>query len=125
MKGRNRIVRVFCLIFPCVLFAGLISGCAEAPRENTIYITSAYSSPISLLFPDCEVVTEHVRARLDSLHRGGVIEAYDVQAESSSVEYWYPLTLETVVIAVDRDKTDMAIASWNDLSTSAGAKVVP
>ena len=49
---------------------------------------------------------------------GAAIEAYDAQAQNNGAKYWYPLTLETVVIAVDRDQTDMAIATWGDLAES-------
>ncbi|MCL2158642.1 MAG: hypothetical protein FWH48_04465 [Oscillospiraceae bacterium] len=59
---------------------------------------------------------------LDFLHDGAATAAYDVQAEyapeSGVAKFWYPLTLETVVIAVDRNKTDMQISSWLDLQES-------
>ena len=117
LKGRIGIDRVLCFLFPCVLLAGLLSGCAETPQENMIYTTSGYNEPISKLFPDCKV-TGLNRVKLDFLHEGGVIEAYDAQLENIAAKYWYPLTLETIVIAVDRDQTDMAITSWSDLPDS-------
>jgi hypothetical protein len=52
------------------------------------------------------------------LKDGEVVETYDAQAENSSAKYWVPLTLETIIIAVDRDKTDMQITTWSDLSGS-------
>jgi hypothetical protein len=55
---------------------------------------------------------------LDLLHGGGIIEAYDAQAETGAAEYWYPLTLETVVIAVDRSQTEMTVTTWSDLRGS-------
>ena len=111
--------RLLCLLFFCVLFAGLLSGCATQTETNTIYTTSGYSDPISQLFPGYKIAehTTHTVVALDLLRSGGIIEAYDAQAETSSA-YWYPLTLETIVIAVDRSQTDMAVALWNDLRGS-------
>ena len=76
MKHRSR--RNLCLLFLCVLAAGLVSGCAE-------------------------------------MRPADAVEAYDVQAANSAAGHWYPLTLETVVIAIDRSRTDMAVATWSDL----------
>jgi len=47
-----------------------------------------------------------------------VIEAYDAQNTTGAAGYWVPLTLETVVIAVDRNQTDVPIATWSDLRES-------
>jgi len=41
-----------------------------------------------------------------------------VQAQNYGAKYWYPLTPETVVIAVDRSQTDMVITTWRDLADS-------
>ena len=82
-----------------------------------IYTTSDYSDPISQLFPEYKIAG-HTIAALDLLHSGGIIEAYDAQAENGAAEYWYPLTLETVVIAVDRSQTEMTVTTWSDLRGS-------
>ena len=83
--------KVLCLIFVCAICLSVLSGCAEkAEQPKTV---------------------------LDLLHSGGIVEAYDAQAENSGA-YWYPLTLETIVIAVDRSQTDMAVATWSDLRNS-------
>jgi len=82
-----------------------------------IYTTGGYSALISHLLPEYEV-TEKDKVKLDFLKDGNVIEAYDVQVENSTAKYWVPLTLETAVIAVDRNQTDMAVASWGDLRNS-------
>ena len=52
------------------------------------------------------------------LDNGGVIEACNAQGENIVADYWVPLTLETVVISIDRNQIDMAITSWNDLRDS-------
>ena len=117
MKKKKQMERVFCLLLLCVLCAGLLSACGEKRAENTIYTTSGYSGPISQLFPGYKVAEPDV-IRLDSLHDTGAIEAYDVQNADGLAKYWIPLTLETVVIAIDRDQTDVPVASWSDLKGS-------
>ena len=51
---------------------------------------------------------------------GASIESFDAQAipalESGLAKHWYPIYLATVVIAVDRGKTDVQIGGWNDLT---------
>lgn len=53
------------------------------------------------------------------LNEGRVAEAFDAQAvgaiEAGIAKYWYPQYLATVIIAVDRDKTDAVVNHWNDL----------
>lgn len=54
-----------------------------------------------------------------SLNNGDITEAFDTQAvgavQTGIAKYWYPHYLATVVIAVDRNQTDVTINSWNDL----------
>ena len=49
------------------------------------------------------------------------VEASDVHVlpaiEYGVLGYWYPHYLATVVIAIDRDRTDAQILGWNDLSS--------
>ncbi len=53
------------------------------------------------------------------LNHGGITEAFDTQAigalEAGIANYWYPQYLATVIIAVDRDQTDVVVTSWKDL----------
>lgn len=53
------------------------------------------------------------------LNDGGIAEAFDTQAvgaiESKVAKHWYPQYLATVIIAVDRNQTDLAISTWSDL----------
>jgi len=120
---KKQINRVLYFLFFCALFAGLLTGCADKPPENKIYTSI---DAISQLFPGYKTSVykkyELNKDLFDLLSRGAVIEAYDVQAENST-SYWYPLTLETVVIAVDRSQTDIVISSWNDLLNSETAAV--
>lgn len=56
------------------------------------------------------------------LSLGAGCEAYDVHAtvamENGFASHWYPQYLTTVVIAVDRDQTDVEISGWRDLLKS-------
>jgi len=55
----------------------------------------------------------------ENLKNGTAVEAFDAQAfsalETGTAKYWYPQYLATVVIAVDRDRTNARINSWSDL----------
>ena len=117
MKNKKQTNRIICLLFLCVLFAGLFFGCAEKPAENMIYTASDYSDPIAQLFPEYKIAG-HTMTALDLLHGGGIVEAYAAQVETGAAEYWYPLTLETIVIAVDRSQTEMTVTTWSDLRGS-------
>ncbi|MDL2224594.1 hypothetical protein LJC20_00075 [Eubacteriales bacterium OttesenSCG-928-M02] len=59
------------------------------------------------------------------LETGVAAEAFDVQAvsiiENDVAKYWYPQYLATVVIAVDRDRTDALIEGWKDLPLAGEA----
>lgn len=112
---KKRIIRILCLLLLCVLCSGFFSGCTGSP-ENMLYASSGLGSAISPLSPEYKAA-EHNMAALDALNAGAVIEAYDVQAQNNAA-YFYPLTLETVVIAIDRSRTDIVITSWSDLSVS-------
>ena len=110
------------LLLIAMIAAGLVlaAGCAAADMDmvDAISIKSGYSEPISQMLPGHRAVEYDNKAALDILRRGGAIEAYDMQGQDALAEYWYPLTLDTIVIAVDRDQTDMAVATWGDLRGS-------
>lgn len=49
---------------------------------------------------------------------GGAAAAFDYQADEMTENgcFWYPQFQASVVIAVDRDKTDSAVSGWRDLA---------
>lgn len=53
------------------------------------------------------------------LDSGASAEVFDTQAkgslESGIAKYWYPHYLATVIIAIDRDQTNVVIRGWNDM----------
>ena len=123
-----KIKKVFAFLCLCGFLCCLLAGCAENTERNVIYIrdsesTGFYDSVVGL-FPDFDIA-KHANITFDLLRNGGIIEAYDVQIENNAAKYWYPLTLETIVIAVDRNRTDMIINSWEDLRYSEIAVGMP
>ena len=134
MNGVCLRTRVYlpCFLFLCVMTAGLFSGCSSKVSANTIHVNLAdsdgFKTALAALFPDYALV-EHDKIVFDMMPGGGVIEAYDAQtstARDGGIEkHWTPLTLETVVIAVDRSQTDMPITSWSDLRDSAVPVGIP
>ncbi|MGI6169435.1 MAG: histidine kinase N-terminal 7TM domain-containing protein, partial [Christensenellales bacterium] len=107
----------------CLVFLSL-SACARSEAQGTIICgndeNSSYPEILSEIVPSYTVITEQFsRTAFSSLHAGNEVEAFDAQAipalEKGIAEHWYPHYLATVVIAVDRDKTDARIGSWSDL----------
>ncbi len=100
----NHIVRIAPLFLLCLLSLTLF-GCA---RNTGLATLPAY--PV-------EQMQEGIYSRY--LEAGAAIEAFDLQAvqllESGAAKHWYPQYLATVVIAVDRDKSDAEITGWSDL----------
>jgi len=103
------------------LIAGLLPGCAGNENEDIIHVTGAYAGALSQIFQD-DFIAVHDTVALDLLQGGGTIEAFGQQIENRATGVYQTLTLETAVIAVDRDRTDAAIASWGDLS-GCGAEI--
>ncbi|HHX59385.1 MAG TPA: hypothetical protein GX707_01405 [Epulopiscium sp.] len=56
------------------------------------------------------------------LNDGGIAETFDTQAvgalETGLAKKWFPHYLATVIIAVDRQQTDVLMTSWEDLYTT-------
>ena len=121
------------------IFSISIVGCIGRSENTTINILSDKSGLFRLsvesLFPGY-AIAEHTEVVFDMLQNSGMIEVYDMQidmiradsyhtdynndynsnrGDPSTSQYWIPLTLETVVIAIDRNRTDISIETWNDL----------
>ena len=79
---------------------------------------SVYGDVVSVLLPTHAVQYRAVRP-FDQLAQGAAVEAFDIQAipalEAHIAAYWYPHYLATVVIAVDRSRTEANISSWSNL----------
>ena len=132
MKKQN--LSIIFLISICLLCAAFLSGCGKRSFEDIVYIdssdTSDFGDSAAILLPGYEII-RHNRAVFDYALSGAVVKAYDAQIQSALAggalaAYWYPLTLETIVIAADRDKTSAKIMSWHDLYNSgAGSVSIP
>ena len=81
---------------------------------------SEFSELLAQMLPDVTIEWSH--RPYECVKKGSVTEAFDVQAlpavAHDLAEYWYPLYLATVVIAIDRDMTNAAIDGWTDLSAA-------
>ncbi|MGI5848523.1 MAG: hypothetical protein ACOX8Q_00395, partial [Christensenellales bacterium] len=125
-RACNCIWRALVWAMLCLVFLSL-SGCARSNAQNTIICNnnknSSYPEIISKILPSYTVITEQSsRTAFSFLNAGNEVAAFDAQAipalENGIAGYWYPHYLATVVIAVDRDKTDAWIESWSDLSAT-------
>ncbi|MDL2236187.1 hypothetical protein LJC07_08670, partial [Christensenellaceae bacterium OttesenSCG-928-L17] len=126
-SGENR-RWITALVLLCLVFL-FLCGCASAAAPDTVYYTNTAHSP----YPEVltEILPKHTIKQANTsvyayLEKGAAAEAFDAQAVSA-LEHgiavrWYPQHLATVVVAVDRDKTDARIEHWRDLP-SAGETV--
>jgi hypothetical protein len=94
-----------------VLLVALLSGCAQNHQEDEFDVS--HDRAIVYAF---DAKSENSEA---------VIYVIDVQIENSRTEFWYLLTKETVVIAIDRDRTNIDISSWQDLAYSEVSVSIP
>lgn len=103
----------------CLLLLSL-GGCTMGDGQETVYSFiedhTAYPAVLAQMLP---IHAREKSNRVFESLQSGVAEAFDVQAlpalEGGVAAYWYPHYLSTVVIAVDRDRTETAIRGWRDL----------
>lgn len=116
MKRRWSLLILLCL---------LLTGCSvEASGGQLISATEgsgAYSEALLPFLPGYAL-----RDGEDTLYaevsRGNAVACFDVQAipamDRGVGRYWYPHVSATVVLAVDRTRTDAVITGWNSLRES-------
>ena len=116
MKRRWSLLLLLCL---------LLTGCsAEASGGQLISAaegSGAYSEALLPFLPGYAL-----RDGEDTLYaevsRGNAVACFDVQAipamDRGVGRYWYPHVSATVVLAVDRTRTDAVITGWNSLRES-------
>ena len=123
----NHRLRIASFASLCLILFPL-AGCAvnlDPSDEKIVYCIndqySVYSKVVSQILPDYAVERDGNNA-FGHLEKGAVTEAFATQAfaaiETGLAKYWYPQYLATVIIAVDRDLTDVQINSWSDLPGS-------
>ena len=112
---------VLCLVF---FFLPGCTAIENLSNDSDIYyldeINSIYGKVIAQTLPSYSVgQTTRVYPTLQQ-KRAIAAEAFDPQALPALAHgvagYWYPQYLATVIIAVDRDRTNADIYGWSDLS---------
>ena len=116
MKGRWLPLLLLCLI---------LAGCGTVDTGGRLISTAegaeAYSAALAPFLPGYSLQTAE-----DTLYaevsRGSAVACFDVQAipalERGIGRYWYPHVTATVILAVDRSRTDAAVTGWNSLRES-------
>lgn len=116
MKGRWLPLLLLCLI---------LAGCGTVDTGGRLISAAegaeAYSAALAPFLPGYSLQTAE-----DTLYaevsRGSAVACFDVQAipalERGIGRYWYPHVTATVILAVDRSRTDAAITGWNSLRES-------
>ena len=108
-----------------LLLCLLLTGCASAPSDR--YLVSdaegaeEYVNTLGTYLSEYDI-REPRDAVFAEVENGNAVVCYDVQAipalNQGVGRYWYPQVLGTVVIAVDRIRTDIDITGWNSLRES-------
>lgn len=116
MKGRWLPLLLLCLI---------LAGCGTVDAGDRLIAgaegAEAYSAALAPFLPGYSLQTAE-----DTLYaevsRGSAVACFDVQAipalERGIGRYWYPHVTATVILAVDRSRTDAAVTGWNSLRES-------
>ena len=105
-----------------ILVVFLFVGCEKEIKQNAFICNlddySIYPQFVEQALPSYTIKQSENKAYY-MVEEGSIAEAFDTQAvgalETGIAEYWYPHYLATVIIAVDRDRTDAIIYSWSDL----------
>lgn len=121
-KRSNRIKIIFILIAMILLCA-----CQDVTLDSkVIYVGNRredrYCEVISSVLPDYKIIQQGHPATQAFLERGSGLVTIDVIAQSllkaSSRYYWYPHSKTSIVLAIDRDKTQEKIRSWEEMMRS-------
>jgi len=115
--------RTAALILLCIIIFPILSGCARKAVDNSVVNLTddeytPYPGVVTQMLPD-HTVNRMYNFVYYSLETVGTAESFDTQAlpalEYNIAKYWYPQYLATVIIAVDRDRTDAVINGWWDI----------
>jgi len=121
MQHSRKVRRLIPLL---ALIIALLSGCSERADYTILHISNSpdeYISALTRALPDF-TPSEKKATLLTHLNGGGAAEVFDAQAlpalKYNAAAHWYPHYSATVVIAVDRDRTDAQVHGWGDLAAS-------
>ena len=105
-----------------IIVVAVSIGCEKEIKSNSIICNlddySLYPKFIEQILPSYTIKEAENKAYY-MVDDGAITEAFDTQAvgalQTGIAKYWYPQYLATVVIAIDRDRTNKTITGWNDL----------
>lgn len=110
---------------PILLLCLLLAGCSVETSEGHLVPVAEgsreYSSALDPFLPGY-TLREAEDTLYGELSQGNSVACFDVQAVPAMARgvgrYWYPHVSATVVLAVDRTRTDAVITGWNSLRES-------
>ncbi len=117
-----RYVLILVVMFTATYFLPVV---AQASDSYTVQCRtdkySSYPQVVQQILPSSHIKTVDSSA-FYFLDDGLSVEVFDTQAkdalESGIAEYWYPHYLASIIIAIDRDQTDIIITGWEDMFES-------
>ena len=108
-----------------LLLCLLLTGCSGAASRRCLISAAEGSGPYSSVlgsFLSGYTLQEAEDTLYAQVSQGDAVACFDVQAipamHRGVGRYWYPHVLATVVLAVDRTRTDAVITGWNSLPES-------
>lgn len=124
MRRAGGAMKVQCLSL-VLLLCLLLTGCASASSGRYLISdaegSEEYARTVSTYLSGYDI-RESKDAIFAEVENGNAVVCFDVQAipalNQGVGRYWYPQVLGTVVIAVDRTRTDIDITGWNSLRES-------
>ena len=109
------------LILLCLLLTGCSAEASGGQLISAAEGSGAYSEALLPLLPGY-VLRDGEDTLYAEVSRGNAVACFDVQAipamDRGVGRYWYPHVSATVVLAVDRTRTDAVITGWNSLRES-------
>ena len=113
------------LILLCLLLTGCSAEASGGQLISAAEGSGAYSEALLPFLPGYAL-----RDGEDTLYaevsRGNAVACFDVQAipamDRGVGRYWYPHVSATVVLAVDRTRTDAVVTGWNSLREKQGPR---
>lgn len=109
------------LLFLCLLLTGCSAAASGGHLISASEGSGAYSEALLPFLPGY-TLQEAEDTLYAEVSRGNAVACFDVQAVPAMARgvgrYWYPHVSATLVLAVDRTRTDAVITGWNSLRES-------
>ena len=114
---------------PILLLCLLLAGCSVETSEGHLVPVAEGPGNTALLWI-LSFSGYTLREAEDTLYaevsQGNPVACFDVQAVPAMARgvgrYWYPHVSATVVLAVDRTRTDAVVTGWNSLRESRSSR---